>query len=140
MLYRVHLPTSGIRTHNVIGDTTDCIGSCKSKYHSIMTTTAHIYFYAFFFDGWNMLSHCPSVCLLICHTIITLCLKLRIRPNNLFNISDIKFNKNQEIMFNHFFKSFLNYRFWWYSCCRPFPNLIYLSNRNYMHLNIDRSI
>ncbi len=27
---------SGIRTHNVIG--TDCIGSCKSNYHTITST------------------------------------------------------------------------------------------------------
>ena len=38
----VHLLMSGIRTHNftvvVIG--TDCTGSCKSNYHTIMTMTA----------------------------------------------------------------------------------------------------
>ena len=39
MLYRVHLAMSGILTHItlvVIG--TDCIGSCKSNYHTITTT------------------------------------------------------------------------------------------------------
>ena len=42
MLYRVHLVMSRIRTHNfrVIG--TNCIGSCKSNYHTIMTTTAPV--------------------------------------------------------------------------------------------------
>ena len=41
MLYRVHLTMCGIRTRNislVIG--TDCIGSCKSNYHTIRATTA----------------------------------------------------------------------------------------------------
>jgi hypothetical protein len=38
---------------------TDCIGSCKSNYHTIMTTTAPIYFYVFFFDG-NIVSSNPA--------------------------------------------------------------------------------
>ena len=39
MLYRVHLARAGFKlTLVVIG--TDCIGSCKSNYHTIMTTTA----------------------------------------------------------------------------------------------------
>ena len=40
MLYRVHLTMSGIV---VMG--TDCIGSCKSNYHLIMTTTPPFWIY-----------------------------------------------------------------------------------------------
>ena len=38
MLYRVHIATSGIRTTLVVIDT-DYIGSWKSNYHMITTTT-----------------------------------------------------------------------------------------------------
>ena len=31
---------SKIRTHNVNGEGTDCIGSCKSNYHTTMATAA----------------------------------------------------------------------------------------------------
>ena len=40
MLYRVHLTLSEIQTHNVSG--TDCIGSCKSNYHTIMTALSSL--------------------------------------------------------------------------------------------------
>ena len=38
MLYQVHLAISGIQTILMID--TDHIGSCKSNYHTITTTTA----------------------------------------------------------------------------------------------------
>ena len=38
MLYRVHPAMSRIRTHNFTTLGTECIGSCKSNYHKIMTT------------------------------------------------------------------------------------------------------
>ena len=34
----VHLTLDGIQTHNLSG--TDCLGSCKSKYHTMTATTA----------------------------------------------------------------------------------------------------
>ena len=40
IVYRLQLAMSEIPTHNFSGDGTDCIGSCKSNYHTIMTTTA----------------------------------------------------------------------------------------------------
>jgi hypothetical protein len=39
MLYRVNLAISGILPHNI---SADCIGSCKSSYHTITTMTALI--------------------------------------------------------------------------------------------------
>ena len=42
MLYRLHYGMREIRTtFMVIG--THCIGSCKSKYHTITNTTVHVY-------------------------------------------------------------------------------------------------
>jgi len=39
-LCRVHIAMRGIRTLVVIGN--DCMGSCKSNYHTITTTKAHL--------------------------------------------------------------------------------------------------
>ena len=39
ILYRVQLAMSENRTHNLVMIGTDCIGSCKSNYHTITTTT-----------------------------------------------------------------------------------------------------
>ena len=33
---------SGIRTHNIVVKGTDCIGSCKSNYHTTTNTTVPI--------------------------------------------------------------------------------------------------
>ena len=40
MLYRVHLAWAGFELTNLVVIDTDCIGSCKSNYHTITTTTA----------------------------------------------------------------------------------------------------
>ena len=38
ILYRVHHAMSGIQTQALVDIGTDCIGSCKSNYHTITTT------------------------------------------------------------------------------------------------------
>ena len=39
MLYRVHLASEGFELITIVVIGTDCIGSCKSNYYTIMTTT-----------------------------------------------------------------------------------------------------
>ena len=43
MLYQVHLTMNSVRTQTLVVIGTDCIGSCKSNYHTITTTTAPVY-------------------------------------------------------------------------------------------------
>ena len=43
MLYRVHLAWAGFELVALVVICTDCIGGCKSNYHTITTTTALIY-------------------------------------------------------------------------------------------------
>jgi hypothetical protein len=38
MLYRVHLARAGLELTALVVINTDCIGSCKSNYHTITTT------------------------------------------------------------------------------------------------------
>jgi hypothetical protein len=40
MLYRVHLAWAGFELTTLVVISTDCIGSCKSNYHTITTMTA----------------------------------------------------------------------------------------------------
>jgi hypothetical protein len=40
MLYRVHLVRAGFELTALVVIGTDCIGSCKSNYHMLTTTTA----------------------------------------------------------------------------------------------------
>ena len=40
MLYRVHLAWAGFKLTTLVVIGTDCIGSCKSNYHTVTTTTA----------------------------------------------------------------------------------------------------
>jgi hypothetical protein len=40
MLYRVHLAWAEFELTTLVVIGTDCIGSCKSNYHTITTTTA----------------------------------------------------------------------------------------------------
>ena len=70
MLYRVHLPWTGFELKTLVVIGTDCIGSCKSNYHTIVTTTASqnrrylkfpairhknwsLYLYLFYRSIWN---------------------------------------------------------------------------------------
>ena len=39
MLFRVHLAMSGLELTTLVVIDTDCIGSCKSNYHTITTMT-----------------------------------------------------------------------------------------------------
>jgi len=43
-LYRVHLACAGFELTTSVVISTDCIGSCKSNYYAITTTTARLYF------------------------------------------------------------------------------------------------
>ena len=43
MLYRVHLSWAWFELTTLVVIGTDCIGSCKSNYHTIMTKTTPIY-------------------------------------------------------------------------------------------------
>ena len=61
MLYRVHLTMSKIRTHKLVVIGTVCIGSCKSNYHTIMTTTAPDFMWEKIQDDYKELiskTHC----------------------------------------------------------------------------------
>ena len=45
IMYRVHLAWAGFELITLVVICTDCIGSCKSNYHKIMTTHAPIMHY-----------------------------------------------------------------------------------------------
>jgi hypothetical protein len=46
MLYRVHLTMKGFELITLVVIDNDCIDSCKTYYHTIMTTTAPAFFWA----------------------------------------------------------------------------------------------
>ena len=52
MLYQIHLTWVGFKLTTLVGIGTDCTGSCKSNYHTIMTMTAPYYFYINFKWCW----------------------------------------------------------------------------------------
>ena len=43
MLYKVHLARTGFELTNLVVISTECTGSCKFNYHTIMTTTAPMF-------------------------------------------------------------------------------------------------
>ena len=58
MLYRVHLTWVGFELTTLVAICTDCIGSCKSNYHTITATAAPIFLYSrFHFDLWSKTLH-----------------------------------------------------------------------------------
>ena len=57
MLYRVHLIWVGFELTRLVVIGTDCIGSCKSNYDMIMTTTAPV----LLCDEWTLLINLPIV-------------------------------------------------------------------------------
>ena len=71
MLYRVHLAWTGIELSMLVVIATDCIGSCKSNYHKITTTTApplslkiharNIFIYIAFFS--RVILYCSQILL-----------------------------------------------------------------------------
>jgi hypothetical protein len=51
MLYRVQLAMNGDELTTLVMIGTDCTGSCKSNYHTIMTTTAPRFFMRLIING-----------------------------------------------------------------------------------------
>jgi len=42
MLHRIHLASAGFELTTLVAIGTDCIGSCKSNYHTIMTAPVQL--------------------------------------------------------------------------------------------------
>jgi hypothetical protein len=70
MLYRVHPAWVGFKLTTLVVISTDCIGSCKSNYHMITTTTApmSILSQVKSYEQWwikikkSLLCHFPPIC------------------------------------------------------------------------------
>jgi hypothetical protein len=61
MLYRVHLTWAGFELTTLVVITTDCIGSCKSNYHTITTMMAPIILCDLILDEYTEISNLCSL-------------------------------------------------------------------------------
>jgi hypothetical protein len=89
MLYRVHLAWAEFELTTSVVKGTDCIGSCKSNYHTITTTTASLRFWPNILQLWGILlffTNKPRVAIFMiilvlpCHFLLKFLYQARILP------------------------------------------------------------